>query len=64
LTVIGADKKPHKLTSDGMSNSIYVKSGGTWLMTSLKTVSEKDTMDGKPSDSSSMVNVGSGDAKQ
>ena len=57
-TMIGADKKPHKITSDGTSKSVYVKSGGTWLMTSLKTVSEKDTMDGKPFNPASMAGNG------
>jgi ketosteroid isomerase-like protein len=63
-TLIGADKKPHKMTSSGTSKTVYVKTGGTWLMTSMKTVSEKDTMDGKPFDPSTMANDKTGDTKK
>lgn len=62
--MVGPDKKLHKITSDGTSKSVFVKSGGIWLMKSNATISDKETMDGKPFDPSAMTGGGGGGRKQ
>jgi hypothetical protein len=47
-TVLGRDKKWHKMKSDGLSKNAFKEIGGAWLMKSNATVSDKVTLDGKP----------------
>jgi ketosteroid isomerase-like protein len=63
-SIMGADKKTHKMTSDGTSRSVYVKSGNTWLMKSNSTIVSKDMVDGKPFNPGSMMGGGSGSTKK
>lgn len=48
MTVMGQDKKLHKMTGKGSSMSTFRKIGGVWKVASVKSMSDVMTMDGKP----------------
>lgn len=47
-TMVGPDKKSHKIEMRGTSNDTWVKEGKTWKMASMTWVKQSMTMDGKP----------------
>lgn len=49
-TMVGPDKKSHKLVMIGTTNDTWVKTGKDWKMSSMKWVKQTMTMDGKPFD--------------
>lgn len=53
-TIVGQDKKVHKMTFSGTSNDSFVKQNGKWKMSKMSWGSEKMTMDGKPFDPTKM----------
>lgn len=54
-TMIGEDKKVHKMGFKGKATDVYVKSKGKWLCKSMTWSNVVMTMDGKPFDPSKMV---------
>ncbi len=53
-TVMGQDKKPHKMTFNGDAAETYVKQGKTWKMSKMEWGKNAMLMDGKPFDPSKM----------
>ena len=53
-TMIGADKKSHKLTVDGTSTNTYMMVGKSWKMSKRVTGENKMTIDGKTIDMAKM----------
>lgn len=47
-TVLGEDKKTHKMVFNGQSNDTWVKQGGKWKMSTMVWAYQKMTRDGKP----------------
>jgi hypothetical protein len=53
-TMMGPDKKTHKMTMSGDTVETYVKVGGKWKMKTMVWSNSKMLMDGKPMDPSMM----------
>ena len=47
-TMMGPDKKSHKIVAVMTSKDTWVKTKGGWKMSSMTVVSSKMTSDGKP----------------
>jgi hypothetical protein len=53
-TMMGPDKKSHKMVMIGTSKDTYKKVNGKWKMSIMEWTADKMTMDGKPMDMSKM----------